>query len=1244
MAQPALRKSKSNLRQRLGLTSTRATHLSPIASASSTDLASSTSTNASGTSRTDSRSAFTYDTSSPSPPLKSPEFDTVSYNSAMSASVGGVTEEEDSSASNSTLVSEESVVEETYQTPAQNVQPYQAPSQYPPPGGDDTLHPNIAGVTSGADDIFSLTDQQLSDRFTFISEIGFGNWGSVWLCKPKHARNSQIEQGAVARLGKQAAASGGSGAGGKVAIKLVHRSKTATTAARVRALWGEMKIIRSLRHEPHPSVIQFEAFVITPSYALVIMPHLSHLIPVCLPPHRATPYFRQLASAVGYLHERGITHNDIKPANVLLSHNDVPVLVDFGFAQKWDAAARGSFLSSISWGTPEYLDPQRAKGMPHDERASDVWSLGITMFEILIGRTPFEADDQEQFSTPEELVVYYERTKVGRWVGDWSMPADIEVLLRKMINPDPAYRITAMDVYHDESLQPSAPSVIITPHFVRQAANFEEEPLPAPPAEVVATARRDDEKKEKRKSKKKVKLTQASKEAHARSVTPALGESIKQHTSVSKSRREVSDGKENEHVLVEAEKKQSKLVIKKLRVEEYKDDKNDEEDPTPTKVSKPAKPLKVFADKKAVPRTSNSQLTILSRPNSAASGTKEVSRTTSSRTLKDKRASAQSFVSGNKEDAVLRTMRSLEGTRKLFTAQQKEKAQEALATIKRPAPSPPRPKSLDSAVEKEKKVDERRSLGIDRALQGVMEEDVDVKVKEGGVEVDVDVHIDHQKETKGEKVERREAPMSPPRQKISNAARMPTPSPQKFRRQNIRPHAELDATTGRVFPASDDESPLSELRDKIIVSDQEKLVRFRQASGGMADNVETLRSASPIPRPSAEVFSSRAPTPTQRHSAEVKPTLSQRSSRETVRSMPVLSRTKSIEALTMDSRLDKMSSWIKNVEAIIEDARKAVAEGREPGLPVLSLPTEITGEQEHRFGVTPDKPSAIPAHLRTSSVQVEPSTPPQWMTYTEAEEKVRAANAWMGEQGRKKKERPSVNHVLKLFGGEKDKAAESRSGTPEPGHFVPLKPPAHALRGVPSTPTLRGAAIIRQPSKVPHRKSESNLRNFNPMPVISSPASFRAGPQYDADADDDDLGTGYVSPRRIKYETMLSSDSNVLRQGDGWTGTLPRREVKPSSSIASLRERARALLGDSSRHHATCSDATYPTQKVEKRSSRLTLRGEKRDSEIPARPNTPAAASVMGVKTCVSAGAAAGDKKKGWVKSLKGAIGMKRKE
>jgi hypothetical protein len=90
------------------------------------------------------------------------------------------------------------------------------------------VHPGIAAAAA-AEDIFSITDEQLSERFTFISEIGFGNWGSVWLCKPKHPRASALvvrPNDPELRLGRAAAASGGSGAGGKVAIKLVHREKS----------------------------------------------------------------------------------------------------------------------------------------------------------------------------------------------------------------------------------------------------------------------------------------------------------------------------------------------------------------------------------------------------------------------------------------------------------------------------------------------------------------------------------------------------------------------------------------------------------------------------------------------------------------------------------------------------------------------------------------------------------------------------------------------------------------------------------------------------------------------------------------------------------------------------------------------------------------------------------------------------------------------------------------------------------
>lgn len=116
-----------------------------------------------------------------------------------------------------------------------------------------------------------------------------------------------------------------------------------------------------------------------------------------------------------------------RPANILLSTKNIPVLVDFGFAEKYDMKSSTAFHSNLSYGTPEascvdslllrgfshipqYLSPERARGLPHDTRKSDVWSLGITFFEILIGRTPFEHSDTEQFSTKEDLEKYWART------------------------------------------------------------------------------------------------------------------------------------------------------------------------------------------------------------------------------------------------------------------------------------------------------------------------------------------------------------------------------------------------------------------------------------------------------------------------------------------------------------------------------------------------------------------------------------------------------------------------------------------------------------------------------------------------------------------------------------------------------------------------------------------------------------------------------------------------------------------
>ncbi|KAF8799033.1 hypothetical protein BYT27DRAFT_7202794 [Phlegmacium glaucopus] len=298
----------------------------------------------------------------------------------------------------------------------------------------DYMPPQFPTLPTESTDIFSLSDQVLSDRLEFIEEIGFGNWGSVWLCRPKPATT---EDGVVRPLGQ------------KIAVKLVHRAKTSTTAARVRSLWNEMKIVRSFKSDPHPSIIPFHSFIITPSYALITMSYLPTLVPVEVEELKAREWFRFLLSGVEFLHKRGVVHNDIKPANILLSHKNIPVLVDFGFAEKYDMTSDTAFHSNLSYGTPEYLSPERARGLPHDTRKSDVWSLGVTFFEILVGRTPFEHSDGEQFNSSEDLEKYWARTLRGKWVGAWQISKEIEKLLRRMISPNADLRCTAMQAIAD---------------------------------------------------------------------------------------------------------------------------------------------------------------------------------------------------------------------------------------------------------------------------------------------------------------------------------------------------------------------------------------------------------------------------------------------------------------------------------------------------------------------------------------------------------------------------------------------------------------------------------------------------------------------------------------------------------------------------------------------------------------------------------------------------------------------------
>ncbi len=146
---------------------------------------------------------------------------------------------------------------------------------------------------------------------------------------------------------------------------------------------------------------------------------------------------RQIAQALSAAHQIGIVHRDLKPANVLVRPDGAPVLVDLGIA----AIRGGEKLTHTGGviGTPAYMSPEQVRGKPVDGR-SDLYALGIMLYEILAGMRPFEAEDSVTLMHQQ---VYENPLPLNHFRPDLS-PQTLEVVA-KVMSKDPSHRYQKAD-------------------------------------------------------------------------------------------------------------------------------------------------------------------------------------------------------------------------------------------------------------------------------------------------------------------------------------------------------------------------------------------------------------------------------------------------------------------------------------------------------------------------------------------------------------------------------------------------------------------------------------------------------------------------------------------------------------------------------------------------------------------------------------------------------------------------------
>jgi serine/threonine-protein kinase len=202
---------------------------------------------------------------------------------------------------------------------------------------------------------------------------------------------------------------------------------------------------RAAANLSHPNIVTVHDFGLTDDLLFIVMEHVPGRDLKSLLRQRgrftveeAIPLIVQACAGIGYAHRAGLVHCDVKPHNIVVTPDKRVKVTDFGIARALATIMPGE-RASVVWGSPQYFSPEQATGEAPSP-ASDVYSLGVVLYEMLTGTPPFTAKSPEEMA---RLHITAKPIPISEYVPD--IPPALEEIVNKVLSKEPSARYRTAD-------------------------------------------------------------------------------------------------------------------------------------------------------------------------------------------------------------------------------------------------------------------------------------------------------------------------------------------------------------------------------------------------------------------------------------------------------------------------------------------------------------------------------------------------------------------------------------------------------------------------------------------------------------------------------------------------------------------------------------------------------------------------------------------------------------------------------